>query len=71
MISGKDNERLGLKTGNTIEIPVEDGDNVKGKVVDVGVTKIKIELENGKFQLMSHALFDDVVLTIIEPKIDE
>jgi len=65
-VSGKDNERLGLTKGNHIEIPVEDGENVKGEVVDVGVTKIKIKLESGSYQLMSHSLFEDVVLTIKE-----
>jgi hypothetical protein len=72
-ISGKDNERLGLKTGNRIEIPVEDGQGqtIKGEIVEVGMTKVKINLGDNKYQLINHSLLDDIVLTIEETKKNE
>ena len=60
-ISGKDNERLGIKKGNMIEIP---NANINGTIDEVGVTKISIKLSDGKFHIVKHNSFDNAIITI-------
>jgi len=57
-VSGKDNEKLGIKKGAKIGINTDDYE-----VIEVGLTKIKVKVGD-KVKLIPHSFFDDKIISL-------
>jgi len=58
IVIGRDNKSLGIRVGNEISI-----DGKKGKIIKIGITKVKLQMEGDVTKLMPHDMLQVLDIT--------